>query len=78
MTTTVLRKELHTMIDIMPDQFVRAMAPLVTCIAEEYWKPAIEPADEEESAMIDEAVARYKSDPSSFHDWDDVKKEMGF
>jgi len=36
------------------------MAPLVTCIAEEYWKPVIEPADEEESAMIDKAVMRYK------------------
>ena len=77
MTTTVLREDLHAMIDTMPDQFIRAMVPLVTCITKEYWKPAIEPADEDEAAMIDDVVRRYESDPSGFADWEDVKREMG-
>jgi isoleucyl-tRNA synthetase len=66
MTATVLRKELHSMIDTMPDHFIQAMMPLVTCIAEEYWKPVIEPASPEEIAMIDKRMKDYDADPSSF------------
>jgi isoleucyl-tRNA synthetase len=66
MTATILRRELHTMIDTMPDQFIRAMVPLVTYITEEYWKPVIEPADPDEIALIAESVERYHKDPSSF------------
>ena len=66
------------MIDAMPDQCVQEMAPLAARIADEYWKPVIEPVDDDESAMINEAVQRYKNDPSSFTDWEDAKREMGF
>jgi hypothetical protein len=66
MTSTVLRKELHAMIDTMPDHFIQAMMPLVTCIAKEYWKPVIEPASPEEIAMIDGRMKEYEKDPSSF------------
>ena len=66
MTATVSRKELHTMIDTMPDHFVQAMMPLVTCMTEEYWKPVIEPASPEEIAMADERMRDYEKDPSSF------------
>ena len=77
MTTTVLRKELHTMIDTMPDQFIRAMVPLVTCITDEYWKPVIEAASPEEAAMIDERMKDYEADPSSFTPWAEIRKRNG-
>jgi hypothetical protein len=66
MTATVLRKELHSMIDTMPDHFVQAMMPLVACIAEEYWKPVVEPANQDEIAMIDDRMKDYGKNPSSF------------
>jgi isoleucyl-tRNA synthetase len=72
MTATVLRKELHTMIDTMPDQFIRAMVPLVTCITEEYWKPVIEPADPEEIAMVEGRVKDYETDPASWTNIRDI------
>ena len=73
MTTAVLRKELHTMIDTMPDRFIQAMVPLVTCITEEYWKPVIEPASPEEIAMIEERVADYAADPSGWIPLSDIR-----
>jgi hypothetical protein len=66
MTSAVLRKELHSMIDAMPDNFVQAIIPLVTCFADEYWKPVIEPATPEEKDMIDRRMEDYEKDPSSF------------
>jgi DNA polymerase IIIc chi subunit len=73
MTATVLRKELHSMIDTMPDNFVQAILPLVTCFAEEYWKPVIEPANPEEIDMIDERMKDYEEDPSSFIPLESIK-----
>jgi len=73
MTPAILRKELQAMIDTMPDQFIQAMMPLVTCFAEEYWRPKLEAVTEEESAMIDSTVLIYEKDPSSFTDWEDIK-----
>ena len=66
MSATAIRNELHTMIDTMPDHFIQAMMPLVTCITEEYWKPVIEPASPKEIAMCDERMKDYERDPSSF------------
>ena len=66
MTATASREELHTMIDIMPDHFIQAMMPLLTCIADEYWKPVIEPASPEEIAMCEERMKDYEKNPSSF------------
>jgi hypothetical protein len=73
MTTAVLRKELHSIIDTMPDNFVQAIMPMVTCFADEYWKPVIEPASPEECAMIDEGMAEYYSNPASFIPLSSVK-----
>ena len=73
MNTAVLRKELHSMIDTMPDQFIKAMMPLVTCITEEYWKPVIEPASPEETAMCNERMKDYEKDPSSFIPLENIK-----
>jgi isoleucyl-tRNA synthetase len=69
MTATVSRKKLHKMIDTMPDHFVQAMMPLVTCMTEEYWKPVTEPASPEEAAMCDERMKDYEKDPTSFVLW---------
>ena len=72
MTAAVLRKELHSMIDTMPDHFVQAMMPLVACIAEEYWKPVIEAANQDEIAMIEERMTDYGKNPSSFVSLEDI------
>ncbi|MDR2734460.1 MAG: hypothetical protein LBC99_07450 [Spirochaetota bacterium] len=66
MTTAILRKELHTMIDAIPDQSLPAIKPLLTYLAEDYWKPVIEQASPEEIAMIDEQMKDYEKNPSSF------------
>jgi hypothetical protein len=66
MTAAVLRKELHTMIDTIPDRSLPAIKPLLTYIADDYWKPVIEPASPEEIEMINERLKDYEADPSSF------------
>ena len=66
MTAAILRKELHTMIDTIPDRSLPAVKPLLAYIAEDYWKPITEPASPEEADMIDERVKEYEKDPSSF------------
>ena len=35
-------------------------------LADDYWKPVIEPASPKEAAMIDKRVMEYKKDPASF------------
>jgi len=72
MTTAVLRKELHDMIDTMPDRFIRAMVPLAACITEEYWKPAVEAASPEEIAMAEERLKDYEASPESWVPIDDI------
>jgi len=74
MTETALRKELHAIIDVMPDQFIQAMMPLVACIAKEHWKPAIEPADADEIAMVEEAIRECENDPSAATPWRKVRR----
>jgi len=66
MTAAVLRKELHTIIDTRPDRSLPALKPLLTHLADEYCKPVTEPASPDERAMIDEGMAEYRKDPSSF------------
>jgi len=75
MTPAVSRKELHLMIDTMPDSFIQAMIPLVSCILQEYWKPVLEPASPEEIAAIDERMKDYERDPSSFISLSEYKKK---
>jgi hypothetical protein len=73
MTTAVLRKELHTMLDTIPEQSLPAIKPLLTFLAEDYWNPVIEPASPEERAMIDERMKDYAKDPSSFVPMNSIK-----
>jgi hypothetical protein len=50
MSGIAMRKELHSIIDAMPDQSLPA---LMSFIAEAYWKPVIETdLTEEEHALI--------------------------
>ena len=66
MTAAVLRKEIHGIIETMPDRSLPALKPLLSFIADDYWKPVIEPASPKEAAMIDKRVREYDKDPSSF------------
>jgi hypothetical protein len=74
MSATISRQELHEMIDNLPDQFIQTMTPFIACIMESYWKPVIEPANDEETALIDEAVKEYDRDPESFRLWEEIRK----
>jgi hypothetical protein len=73
MTTAVLRKELHTIIDTMPERSLPAVKPLLSYIVDDYWKPVIEPASPEEIAMADKRMKDYEKDPSSFISLKDIK-----
>ena len=66
MIAAVLRKEIHSIIDVIPDRSLPALKPLLKHLADDYWKPVIEPASPEEAAMIDERVREYERNPSSF------------
>jgi len=66
MTTAVLRKEIHSIIDAMPDRSLPALKPLLTFIADDHWKPVIEPANAKEIKMVNERMKDYDKDPSSF------------
>jgi hypothetical protein len=66
MTAAVLRKEIHSIIDVIPDGSLPASKPLLIHLADDYWKPVIEPASLEEIAMCDERMKDYEKNPSSF------------
>jgi hypothetical protein len=66
MTTAMLRQELHTFIDTLPEHRLTALRSLLADLADDYCKPRIEPASSEEIAMIDEKVKEYEIDSSSF------------
>ena len=66
MTAAVLRKKLHTIIDDIPDRSLPAIQPLLTYLADDYWKPVIEPASPKEIKEINERLKDYEKAPSSF------------
>jgi hypothetical protein len=69
MNEAALRQELIGYITSIPKRHLSALKPLLADLAEteaDYWKPLIEPADEEEIAMIDERMKDYYADPTSF------------
>ena len=73
MTTAVLRKELQGYINVMPEQNLAALRPLLSVLAGDYWNPIIEPASPEEIAMCDERMSDYENDPSSFIPLENIK-----
>ena len=66
MTGAVLRQEIHSIIDVIPEQSLPAIKPLLTHLANDYWKPVIEAASPQEIAMIDEGMEEYRKNPESF------------
>jgi len=71
MNTAVLRKELHGYIDSMPDRSLAALKPLLSVLAEPLY--TIEPASPEEIVMIEEGMAEYRRNPSSFIPLEDIQ-----
>ena len=73
MTTAVLKKELQSYINVMPERNLVVLKPLLSVLAEDYWKPIIEPASPEEIAMCDERMREYENNPSSFIPLESIK-----
>ncbi|MDR1931096.1 MAG: hypothetical protein LBQ44_10795 [Treponema sp.] len=73
MTAAVLRKKLHTYIDTLPDQSLLALEPLLSFMADDYWKPVIEPASPEEITMIDKGMREFREHPESFVPLESIK-----
>jgi hypothetical protein len=72
--TTALQEELQGYIARIPARRLRALKPLLLDLVEPEY--ILEPADEEEIAMIEEGMAEYRADPSSFTTLDDFKAEL--
>ena len=65
MTTAILKKELHGYIDTMPERNLLALKPLLSVLAKPLYTIETD-LTEEEIAMIDEGMADYYANPSSF------------
>jgi hypothetical protein len=63
-TAAVLRQELQGYIAAMPERNLYALKPLLAVLAEPLYP--IEAATAEETAMIDERMKDYETDPASF------------
>jgi len=72
MTEAVLREEIHGIIDAIPSRSLPALKPLLAHLAADYWNPVIEPASEEEIAMVDERIMDYRSNPEAWTSIDDI------
>jgi len=66
MTATALRREIHGIIDVIPDKSLPALRPILTQFEDDYWTPAIEMASPEEAALHAARMADYDRDPASF------------
>ena len=64
MTAAVLRKELHTYIDELPDKSLLALKPLLSLLVEPPY--TIEPASPAECARVEKRVHEYHKNPQSF------------
>jgi len=65
MTTAVLRKELQGYIETMPERSLYALKPLLSVLSEPLYTVETD-LTAEEIAMIDEGMAEYRKNPSSF------------
>ena len=65
MTAVTLRKELHSMIDTIPERSLYALRPLLSVLSEPLYTIETD-LTPEEIAMIDEGMAEYYKNPSSF------------
>ena len=78
-TANPVRQELKGYIDAIPERSIEVARSFLSYLAETSVPETlvIEPADEEEIAMIEEGMREYESDPSSFRNWKDVKRDLG-
>jgi hypothetical protein len=65
MKTAVLRKELKSYIDTLPDRKLKALQPLLSEYAEPLYTIETDLTDEE-IAIVDEAMEDYYKDPDSW------------
>jgi hypothetical protein len=65
MTTAVLRKELKGYIETMPERSLYALKPLLTVLSKPLYTIETD-LTADEIAMIDEGMAEYRKNPSSF------------
>ena len=67
MTTTMLRKKLHSIIDTLPEKDLETLHPLLSRLSDISDTLIIETdLTKEEHAQIEAGVQAYKKDPSSF------------
>lgn len=71
MTAAILRKELHTMIDTIPERGLYALKPLLSVLSDPLYTVETD-LSPEEIAMIDEGMEEYKANPSSFISLDSI------
>jgi len=65
MTTAVLRKELQSYIETMPERSLYALKPLLSVLSDLPYTLETD-LTKEEISMIDEGMAEYRANPSSF------------
>jgi hypothetical protein len=65
MTTETLRKELQGYIEALPERSLYALKPLLSVLAKPLYTVETD-LTPEEIAMIDEGMAEYRANPSSF------------
>ncbi|MDR2510254.1 MAG: addiction module protein [Spirochaetaceae bacterium] len=71
MTAAALRKELQGYIAKMPERNLSMLEPLLSRLAKPDY--TIEPANPEESAMVEERVKEYHENPDSFIPWAEAR-----
>jgi len=71
METAVLRKEIHSMVDALPDRGLIAVRPLLSLLIDPFIETDL---TDEENAMIEESLAEYRADPSSVTPWREVRR----
>jgi len=72
MTAAVLRKELKGYIETMPERSLYALKPLLSVLSEPLYTIETDLTDDE-ITMIDEGMAEYRKNPSSFVPLDSIK-----
>jgi hypothetical protein len=72
MTAAVLRKELQNYIATMPEKNLIALRPLLSVLSEPFYTVETN-VTPEEIAMINEGMAEYRANPSSFIPLENLK-----
>jgi hypothetical protein len=73
MEAAVLRDELHSYIEALPDRSLPALRPLLSFLVEPPYTATTDLTDEE-NAMIEESLTEYRADPSSVTPWRNIRR----